>query len=163
VEEQESAIWAIDVDSGPMSELSFSAPDIFDRVFLRDTNPAIVAPVEPVRTNQRAISQQGLFLCPNKSLWGFEFGLKQVLNSDRKRMGEIQFQRDPARERRTPERLFKLCIAPTARNALIKELYRMNINYATLFPDLDGFARSLATNITVSKFVSFDVELDSHV
>jgi hypothetical protein len=28
----------------------------------------------------------------------------------------------------------------------------MNINYATLFPGLDGFARSLGTNITVSGF-----------
>ena len=26
----------------------------------------------------------------------------------------------------------------------------MNINYATLFPGLDGFARSLGTNVTVS-------------
>jgi hypothetical protein len=28
----------------------------------------------------------------------------------------------------------------------------MNINYATLFPGLDGFARSLGTNITVSDY-----------
>jgi hypothetical protein len=26
----------------------------------------------------------------------------------------------------------------------MRELYRMNITYATLFPDLDGLARSLA-------------------
>ena len=28
----------------------------------------------------------------------------------------------------------------------------MNINYATLFPGLDGFARSLGTNVTISGF-----------
>ena len=28
----------------------------------------------------------------------------------------------------------------------LRELYRMNITYATLFPDLDGLARSLAVH-----------------
>jgi hypothetical protein len=30
------------------------------------------------------------------------------------------------------------------RNQGMRELYRMNITYATLFPDLDGLARSMA-------------------
>ncbi len=37
-------------------------------------------------------------------------------------------------------------ILPAAkiRETALRELYRMNITYATLFPDLDGLARSLA-------------------
>jgi hypothetical protein len=33
--------------------------------------------------------------------------------------------------------------APKLRETGLRELYRMNITYATLFPDLDGLARSL--------------------
>jgi len=163
----QSAIWAIDteairteaihllsesgvIDQPERSNFSFSDPDVFDRVFLHDTTPAVVAPVQPLRTNERAISQQGLFLCPNTSVWGFELGLKQVLKSAR--------EKDEARCREnhgdvsSPDRLFKLCIKPNARTDLLRELHRMNINYTTLFPGLDGFARSLRTNITFSCF-----------
>jgi hypothetical protein len=34
----------------------------------------------------------------------------------------------------------------------------MNFNYASLFPGLDGFSRSLATNITISSDVIFGGE-----
>ena len=35
-------------------------------------------------------------------------------------------------------------VTSSVRNQALKELYDMNISYATLFPDLDGLARSLA-------------------
>jgi hypothetical protein len=117
-------------------------------VFLHETIPAIVAPVQPLRTNERAISQQGLFLCPNSARWGFEFGLKQVLKSARE--VDAAWCRENNLEVTSPHQLFKLCIAPNARVELLRELHRMNVNFATLFPGLDGFARSLGTNITVS-------------
>ncbi len=37
-----------------------------------------------------------------------------------------------------------LVIWPKARLDLLRELHRMNISHATLFPGLDGFARSLS-------------------
>ena len=180
-EDETSVIWAVDTsavkseaiqllkENGVLNEevsitFPLGAPEVFARVFLQDMQPAIVAPVEPYRTNERAISQQGVFLCPNQSFWGFEFGLKQVLRSDRERVEAWSREEHPEAEPFQPERLFKLCIAPQARSALIKELYRMNINYGTLFPDIDGFARSLGTNITVSDFsIFFDPELDERL
>ena len=111
-----------------------------------------MAPVQPLKTNERAATQQSLFLCPNPSIWGFEFALKQVLKSDWDRCEAWRLEHQPKDEPYKPERFFKLCIAPQARSELLRELYRMNINYATLFPGLDGFARSLGTNITVSGF-----------
>ena len=73
-------------------------------------------------------------------------------------------EENPEGEPFRPQRLFKLYIAPSVRNGLIKELYRMNISYATLFPDLDGFARTLGTNVTVSDLpFSFETELDERV
>ena len=165
-----SAIWAIDIEavkteainllneSGVIDKpegrsFSSSDPDVFNRVFLQDTSPAIVAPVQSLKTNERAATQQSLFLCPNPSIWGFEFAPKQVLKSDRDRCEAWRLEHQPEEEEPyKPERLFKLCIAPKARSELLRELYRMNINHATLFPGLDGFARSLGTNITVSGF-----------
>jgi hypothetical protein len=168
-ENQTSAVWAIDinavkdeavrllVENGVIHDLvgpdfSFSDPDVFNRVFLQDTNPSIVAPVQPLRMNERATSQQSLFLCPNTLSLGFEFGLKQVLKSDRDRVGAWCCEKKPEDEPLKPERLFKLLIAPQARSELLRELHRMNINHATLYPGLDGFARSLGTNITISGF-----------
>jgi hypothetical protein len=163
-EDVESAIWAIDTEairteaidmlshSGVIEperiNFSFSEPHVFDRVFLQETSPEIVAPVQPLRTNERATSQQGLFLCPNVSMWGFEFVLKKVLKSAREKYEAWCHENNV--EVSSPDHLFKLCIAPNARTELLRELHRMNVNYATLFPGLDGFARSLGTNITVS-------------
>ena len=45
--------------------------------------------------------------------------------------------------------LYRLLISPTARRGILRQLHRMNISYATLFPGLDGFAQSLGTNLTI--------------
>jgi hypothetical protein len=168
--DQAFAIWAIDLQairseavellagSGNLllptanerANFSFSDRDSFRTVFMHKTHPAIVAPVQPFRTNQRVTSQQALFLCAN-SIWGFELGLKQVLWSDRDRLAQTP-EEDGGGVR---ERLYKIVVAPAARTEVLRELHRMNINYATLFPGLDGFSRSLATNITISSDVIF--------
>lgn len=176
-----SAIWAVDIDTvkdaaihllsqngviekPQTGDFSFSDRDVFEQVFLRETEPSIVAPVQPLRTNERITSQQGLFLCANPSIWGFEFGLKQILKSDRERVEAWYVEKRLGEKPFMPERLFKLYIEPQARSALLRELHRMNINYATLFPGLDGFARSLGTNITVSGHeYLFQSEFDSRV
>lgn len=177
--DEESAIWAIDIDairaeaihllseSGVIenptgSDFSFSDPDVFNRVFLQETNPFIVAPVQPMRMNDRVTSQQGLFLCPNTpppstAVWGYEFALKQVLKSDRDTIEARWRDKHPEEKMYVLQRLCKLYIAPQARGEILRELHRMNINYATLFPGLDGFAKSLATNVTISfPWLSYD-------
>ena len=40
--------------------------------------------------------------------------------------------------------LAKIILTNPVREVGMRELYRMNITHATLFPDLDGLARSLA-------------------
>ena len=163
--DQTSAVWAIDinavrseaiqmlVESGMTfasnKDFSFSSREWFEQVFLQEISPPpIVAPVQPLRMNKRVTSQQGLFLCPTGELlpWGFEYKLKRVLVS--------HLRRHEASLLSLP--LFKLCIAPGARVQLLRELHRMNINYATLFPGLDGFARSLGTAVTLS---GWDVDI----
>jgi len=40
--------------------------------------------------------------------------------------------------------LAKIILSNAVREQGMRELYRMNITYATLFPDLEGLAKSLA-------------------
>jgi hypothetical protein len=145
------------VEAGSMdrpsdSNFSFSRRDVFNGVVMSKTHPAVVVPVQPFKTNERVTSQQGLFLCPNSmSFPGFEVGLKQVLESYRDSSRDVLLKEFPNKnpdDHRTYQ-LFKLVISPSARRDVLKELHRMNINYATLFPGLDGFARSLKTILTM--------------
>lgn len=116
---------------------SLGSAENFRRVFFNGGVPALVAPVQPFRTNERLTIQQGLFLCPTALLWSFDMNLKQLLHHANDHAG---FRL---------ELLYKLVIMPDARAELLRELNRMNINYATLFPGLDGFARSLGTNVEI--------------
>ncbi len=113
-----------------------------------------------------ASRRSSLLLCPNISPikpWGFEFALKQVLKSDRERVEASWREEYPEEKPYIPQRLFKLSIAPQARGEILRELHRMNINDATLFPGIDGFARSLTTIVTIDfPWLSYD-RFDSRV
>ena len=145
------------VEAGSMQRppdrgFSFSDKGVFKEVLMKKTVPAVVVPLQPFRTNERVTSQQGLFLCPNSHsrFPGFEIALKQTLASERERTRQLLTKELPSRspEEPTPACLYKLLISPTVRSSVLKELHRMNINSATLFPGLDGFVRSLGTTLT---------------
>jgi hypothetical protein len=81
--------------------------------------------INPFRLNDRLTAQRGLFLCPGDTRIGFEENMEKghpspcnlvrfVLSTDRK-----------------------------ARECMLKGLHETNNNYASLFPGLAGFARSL--------------------
>jgi hypothetical protein len=40
-------------------------------------------------------------------------------------------------------------IEPEAKLGVLKELNRMNVTYTSLFPGLEGFAKSLRTNVFI--------------
>jgi hypothetical protein len=77
---------------------------------------------EPHTMNQRLIAQSGTFAVPGV----LDVPLEQMLTA-------------PDQE----NILAKIVLANDVRAQGMRELYRMNITYATLFPDLDGLARSL--------------------
>lgn len=81
--------------------------------------------VNAFRLNELLSVQQGVFLCPGDLTASFEANLDAG---------------GP-----TPETLvcFELSTEPGARGEMLAALHRMNINNASLFPGLDGFARSL--------------------
>ncbi|HTT61030.1 MAG TPA: FRG domain-containing protein [Bryobacteraceae bacterium] len=96
----------------------------FARYFLRGDREFIWLG-EPDTMNRRLIAQSGTFALPG------------VLN---KPMEEIVHRYSD------PKNMMAKFILPASkvRETGLRELYRMNITHATLFPDLDGLARSLA-------------------
>jgi FRG domain-containing protein len=94
----------------------------FEKYFLPNTK-SIVVIGEPHHMNQRLISHSGTFVVPGKLAVPVEDIVATDINS---------------------EPLVKLTLATDrVRRDAIKALYNMNITHATLFPDLDGLARSL--------------------
>lgn len=145
--QEDSAIWVIDArwlkekavtlirDRRPelkdiSEDTDLGAPDSFDRMFFASSHEldSVIAPVEPFTMDERLTAQQGFFLCSTTLSWPFEMTLKHMLEAQPEEQLVIQ----------------RLVIKPEARLGLLRQLHGMNINYGTLFPGLDGFARSLS-------------------
>jgi hypothetical protein len=102
----------------------FSVDDIFLDNVLRGNIP-MIAPLRPIKLNTRIASQQGLFLCPGKLSLSFVENL-QALGKEE-----------------LPQVLYKFIIPVEWRNEIFHDLFNMNIGPHTLFPGLDGFAKSI--------------------
>lgn len=94
----------------------------FEKHFLPNTKPIVVIG-EPHHMNQRLIAHSGTFVVPGKLAAPVEEIVASHVNVDS---------------------LVKLTLATDQiRRDAINALYHMNITHATLFPDLDGLARSM--------------------
>ena len=87
--------------------------------------------------------QQGCFLCPGdlSKTYGFESNFLQQLI-----MGKDPEYFYPVWN---PPQIFRFIIPGELRGPVLHELRRMNINRASLFPGLDGFATSLGLELDV--------------
>ena len=127
------AVWAVfppGLSNRPMRTLRASqrvardevapwVPGGYEKHFLPNRRPLVVAG-EPHRMNQRLIAQSGTFLMPG------------VLHK-------------PVEALVREDAVVKFVLqAGSLRRRAMSELYNMNISNATLFPGLDGLARSLA-------------------
>ena len=77
---------------------------------------------DPLTMNRRLIAQSGTFLVPGV----LDVPVEEILG-----------------DRDQENIVAKFILASSVREEGMRELYRMNITYATLFPDLDGLARSM--------------------
>lgn len=101
-----------------------SREEYFEKIFITDPKiPQMVFPVCSEHRNERLTIQQGLFLCPGSANDSFEEHLENMDNSH--------------------DNLKKIIMPNEWREEVIKDLQLINITSATLFPGLDGFARSL--------------------
>lgn len=133
-----SAIWALDpaklyndkTDSQTNGLRKFSTGlspwfnKNFESRFLNNKEPLVLIG-EPYRMNQRLIAQSGTFVISGV----LQQPIEEILSSETSGHGAlVKFELDTV----------------AIRKEAMESLYRMNITNATLFPDLDGLARSLA-------------------
>ncbi len=115
-----------------------------------------IYPVEPFFQEQRLAIQQGLFLFPTDIETSFEnnlshaFGAEsdEVFNNERLEEVEPDFLNTD----KGNITLLKIVLSGDMRYEAVNHLQQMNISDATLFPGLDGFARSLKTHFYEMKW-----------
>ncbi|MDP1808274.1 MAG: hypothetical protein Q8L35_01920, partial [Actinomycetota bacterium] len=109
---------------------------LFDH--LQNHPKLLIHPVNPFRLSERLSIQQGLFMLPGDITQSFKANLKAHPNHEK--------NYEP----------IKISSSPSVRKDFLRKLNRMNINRATLFPDLSGFAESLKTFLTRQWFDNED-------
>ena len=102
----------------------FSLDNIIDEFIFKEDIP-LVAPLRPIKLNVRISSQQGLFLCPGDLNLTFMENLRSLGEAD------------------LPNVLYKFVFPSDWRSEIFHDLFNMNIGPQTLFPGLDGFAKSV--------------------
>jgi hypothetical protein len=92
--------------------------------FEADTRLVFVTPTNPWRLNERLIVQQGLFLCPGDIGRSFEDNLQAVPDAT------------------DPSNIKRILLPRSVLSEAFASLRKMNISAASLFPGIDGYARS---------------------
>jgi hypothetical protein len=157
----DSAIWAVDTAAmpGPCKEIiardpkaliawqadeSVTKPDTFDALFLRPQPPLnMVGAVTPRRLNRRLTTQQGTFLCPGNITVPFEDNLQALVDQPGSQFKPIKYV---------------LRFSFEERQQALRRLLRMNVSWATLFPDMGGLAKSLQTRVVYHEHLAPDPE-----
>ncbi|QOR40209.1 FRG domain-containing protein [Billgrantia diversa] len=158
--EDDAAIWALNVDclyehvdkplgyNETIYELHKRSRDVVERNLSHQHSRKLVMAVEPERLNERISIQQGVFVLPGDLDFSFEDNLLTTLGMVRDDYDNLN--KEPpwvAGDFRGVEcfehGLVKIILPLHMHNSALLELGRMNINAASLFPGLEGYARSL--------------------
>lgn len=99
--------------------------EVIHEIFFTGPEKPLVCLVNPFHMNQRLKIQQGIFLMQGAVNIPFMDNLKALRGYD------------------NPKNVKKIIIPLNVRRDVQKGLFSMNLSQATLFPGLDGFARSL--------------------
>ncbi len=112
----------------------------FKPLYMGNNPQPFVFAENPTLLNERLIIQQGLFLCPGDVSISFEDNIKKLDGWT------------------DPDHILKLIFILPKEGYVdaLKELLSMNISYATLFPGLDGFAKSYKQKILTLKDIPED-------
>ena len=158
----DAAIWAFDLEMLEKIILKRTGGDKVQRMlhernkqniklvedFIRgEASGRLIIPVEPERMNERLSIQQGLFLFPGDLSTSFEQNLADTFQIDVLMLSDKKADRFPYKK--NIEKVFetvgllKIILPAKIHAEAMWDLWRMNVNAATLFPGLDGFARSL--------------------
>lgn len=101
----------------------FVSETLFEKIF-RDNSCSLIFPVEPFRMNRRYSLQQSIFVSTGNA--GEPF-MKQLdfLESDMEKA------------------VIKIELPSNLQKLVLRDLQKMNLNRASLFPDIDGYAGAL--------------------
>jgi hypothetical protein len=106
-----------------------------DNLVEQDRELRFVAPIQPFLMNARLAAQQGMFLCPSTLGLSVDILFSQVEDF------HLFVDQQAKKVKETFAR--KLIIPIAERPSMLRELSRMNITSASLFPGIDGYARSI--------------------
>jgi hypothetical protein len=126
-------------------------PEVFrtkiNGMLFRRDNPDVIVQATPWRNNERMQIQQGKLLCALNHIPSFPTTLLRMLVVP-----------TPASEEQV---VSKVRIKRDRRIEFLEELRRMNIHEGSLFPGLDGFARSLGVNLEMEVARQIDFRNES--
>jgi len=151
------AIWAIDTNLITNFVVSYLKPyyskdfekshnllsdEIFEKLFFQNNLDCIV-PVEPFKMNKRYYLQQSIFISSGNSINPF--------------IEQMDFLSDA-----NYKPLIKFIISADLQKDVLTDLMKMNINRATLFPDLDGYARSLKSKYSIMNNFEESIKINTN-
>jgi len=113
-------------------------PKIFEDIFINKPKP-FVLPMNPHNLNERLIIQQGIFLCPGDITQSFIDNLIANFKDENGKLIKADLKNKKYIRR------YKITNNVYRKKDILRHLQRMNMNNATLFPGLNGFAESLRT------------------
>ena len=129
---------------------SFANEYLYDLLSRGKRNPDLqtiipaVLTVEPFRQVKRMATQQGVFLMPADIERGFLDNIKRSLDLARKTSSE-EWEKEYYSD--IGSNIKKYVLPNSMRDTGLAYLKQMNITYETLFPGIDGFARSLVHTV----------------
>lgn len=100
---------------------------------------------EPSRLNERISSQKGLFVVPTEIERPFEANLASAFGHDADAL-ELQRRRSVGPDV-SGVAAIKIVLSKKIAPTILGDLKEMNLTHATLFPGIDGFARSLRAKL----------------
>lgn len=157
--EQDAAVWALSSEftMGHTSNHLFGEKTMFDlyeesRMVLEEhleggQTSICVMLAEPQRMNPRLAVQQGCFVVPGDLSKSFMENLADCLEED---VAALAAKRVRSTRLLNADQFFdtpivKIVLPRSIHNKAVWDLDQMNVNATSLFPGLDGFARSLHT------------------
>lgn len=155
----DAAVWSVNLTDlenrlgtwsgniGTMDHLNRKHIDIVEEILNEKESKNGVVNVEPDRINERMSIQQGLFLFPKNIEASFMNNLLSTLN-DTSVIDETNLDVERAcKEPGMIGPIVKIILPRSIHEDAIEDLRDMNLTAETLFPGLEGFARSMQVHL----------------
>jgi len=110
-------------------EDDFTNQHLFDKIYPEEEYTCVF-PVEPELMNKRFYLQQGIYLCPGRLAESFMKNLTAL--------------------RHVGNYVEKIIIPESIRLDILENLNYMNIHSAALFPDLEGYSKSIYSHFELA-------------